>query len=66
MMPFCEYYKCKRVADDKPELLRKWDSYHFRDRPTHTQEIWLCEKHLSKINKLLGLATADKPVGGEK
>lgn len=55
MMPFCEYHKCKKIAEAKPRLLRMWDSYHFRDSPNHTQEIWLCRKHLAKINKLLGL-----------
>jgi hypothetical protein len=56
MMPYCEYYKCKKVAEDKPMLLRMWDSYHHIKNPTHVQKIWLCHKHLKKINKLLGLA----------
>lgn len=55
MMPFCEYKKCSRVAEGKPGLLRTWDTYHHRDNPNHTQEIWLCNKHLAKINKLLNL-----------
>lgn len=53
MMPYCEYKKCKKVATTKSKLLRKWDSWHFRDKPTHNQEIWLCEKHDKKINDLL-------------
>lgn len=56
MMPFCEYHRCNNVADtDKTGLLRTWDSYHFRDNPTHTQGIWLCKKHLKKIRKQLSL-----------
>ncbi len=53
MMPYCEYRKCKRVAEGKPRILRMWSSYHFRDNSNHTQEISLCNKHLDKINKAL-------------
>lgn len=53
MMPYCEYHKCKKVAEDRCKLLRMWDSYDFRTRPTHTQAIWLCAKHLKKINEIL-------------
>lgn len=56
MMPCCEYYKCKNVAEKTQcGILRKWSSYHFRDYPSHVQNIALCKKHLAKINKLLGL-----------
>lgn len=57
MMPYCEYRKCKSVAEGKPRILRMWDSYHHRNNSNHTQEIWLCNKHLAKINKLLGIET---------
>ena len=54
MMPYCEYHRCKKVADTtEMGLLRKWESYHFRDNSNHTQDIALCKKHLKKINKLL-------------
>lgn len=59
MMPFCEYHRCKKVAENKTELLRKWDSYDFRTASNHTQDIWLCSKHLKKINKLLGIQSKD-------
>jgi len=55
MMPTCEYRKCKRVAEKTCGLLRKWDSYD-QHHTSHTQEIWLCKKHLKKISKLLDLA----------
>ena len=57
-MPQCEYYKCNKVADTtKIGLLRKWESYHFKERPNHTQEISLCRKHRMKIEKQLCLQT---------
>ena len=59
MMPFCEYRKCKRVADDTPTLLRQWSSFS-QENQNHHQEIWLCNKHIAKINELLGLRP--KPV----
>lgn len=59
MMPYCEYHKCKTVAEAKPRLLRMWDSYDKLRNSNHTQEIWLCKKHLKKINKLL--AIKEKP-----
>lgn len=52
MMPYCEYRKCKRVADGKVRLLKMWDSYD-RNHTSHTQVIYMCEKHIAKINKLL-------------
>ena len=57
MMPFCEYRKCDRVSENPSRLLRMWSSYDSRTAPNHTQEIWLCKKHLKKINKLLNVAT---------
>lgn len=60
MMPYCEYHKCKRVAEKEARLLRMWESYDFRKNPNHTQQIWLCGKHLKKINKLLGISTPIK------
>lgn len=60
-MPYCEYDKCKRVADvTQCGLLRKWSSWHFRDFPTHTQDIALCDKHLKKINKLLHVRSTNE------
>lgn len=56
MMPYCEHYKCKRVASNTTGILRKWSSYDVYN-PSHTQQIWLCKKHVKKINKLLQLAT---------
>lgn len=54
MMPFCEYYKCKKVAKHlHTGILRKWESYDFRLRANHVQDIALCEKHFKKINKIL-------------
>ena len=55
MMPYCEYHKCKSVAESKCGLLRKWDSYSNQNN-RHHQDIWLCKKHLKKINKLLEVA----------
>ncbi len=52
MMPYCEYRKCKRVADKSARVLRMWDSYDAHHQ-THTQVIYLCKKHLAKIHKLL-------------
>lgn len=60
MMPYCEYHKCKRVATTEARLLRMWDSYHHRDASNHTQRIWLCDKHLAKINKLLGIEKVEE------
>ena len=55
-MPFCEYNKCNNVAKtDKIGLLRTWDSYHFRTASNHTQGIWLCTKHVKKLQKLLNV-----------
>jgi hypothetical protein len=57
MMPYCEYRKCSRVAEQRARLLRMWDSYD-RNHTSHTQGIWLCKKHLEKINKLLNIEDA--------
>ena len=59
MMPFCEYRKCKRVADKEIRLLRMWSSYDFRKSPNHTQAIWLCAKHHKKISKALNVDELD-------
>lgn len=59
MMPFCEYHRCKKGAYKQAKLLRMWDSYNFRTASNHTQQIWLCKKHLKKINKLLGIEASD-------
>jgi hypothetical protein len=56
MMPNCEHHKCKKVAEEKSQILRMWDSYSVRNM-NHHQPIWLCAKHLKKINKLLEIAT---------
>ena len=58
MMPYCEYHKCKKVAVDSPRLLRMWSSYSVYNM-SHHQEIWLCAKHLKKINKLLDVSVED-------
>ena len=58
MMPYCEYRKCKRVAAKTIRLLRMWDSYD-RNHTSHTQEIWLCGKHIKKISKLLNVKDAE-------
>lgn len=64
MMPFCQYHKCKRVADtDKIGLLETWDTYHFRNNPTHTQGVWLCKKHVKKVKKLLGVEMQEEYKG---
>ncbi len=56
MMPYCEYHKCNKVAENnKIGLLRTWDTYDFRERPGHTQGIWLCKKHIKKLCKQLGI-----------
>lgn len=53
MMPFCEYRKCKKVAAKTSRLLRKWGDYDNKDGRNRHQEVWLCDKHLKKVNKIL-------------
>jgi len=56
MMPTCQYKKCSKVAyQEHTHLLEKWSTYDFRTSPSHVQAIWLCNKHIKKINNILQL-----------
>jgi len=53
MMQECEYRKCAKAGNNKSRLLRTWDSFDHIKNPSHHQNIWLCDKHLAKIDELL-------------
>lgn len=65
MMPYCEYRKCKRVANGKARLLRMWDSYDAQHQ-SHAQVIYLCNKHRAKIHKLLQVSDLELKDGEVK
>lgn len=54
MMPTCAYRRCRRVADKKIGTIDTGKKYLPNSDRTWEEVVYVCEKHYSKLLKLLG------------